>query len=464
MNIKGNLWISAVLLLLVMGSCKKENFFTGSTTLSISADTVWFDTLFTRQAGTKYPISITRIFSIKNKENGTVKVNLSLSGGKNSPFRINADGFAGPNITDLEIPAKDSVFVFVQCSLEANNQTMPALVVDSLIATVNGNSQKTYLAAYGWDAHYYRSVQLNCNETWTDKTKPYVIIENALVAKGCTFTVKEGVTVYNSASSILIVQGTLKIEGTSSEPVNFTGDKPIFAARYLPNQWGGIYFTRGSVNNEIRFARIHNASIAVRVDSLPESGTWNLQLENSSLLYNGQAALAGITAKIRAVNCLFGESGSYSFLGLLGGTYDFKHCTFVGYNSFGPRKDGHFAITNTIRNSNGQILKSAALSCAVVNSIIYGSLKEELFVDNKGWEPFTTNITNNLIRSFDQPFASNTYNKDPLFVKTSDYNFELQAGSPALDAGIMLSPPINTDLLGKPRDSKPDLGAYEKQP
>jgi hypothetical protein len=99
-----------------------------------------------------------------------------------------------------------------------------------------------------------------------------------------------------------------------------------------------------------------------------------------------------------------------------------------------------------------------------VNSIIYGSLKEELFVDNKGWEPFTTNITNNLIRSFDQPFASNTYNKDPLFVKTSDYNFELQAGSPALDAGIMLSPPINTDLLGKPRDSKPDLGAYEKQP
>ena len=464
MKIKGSLWIIVALFLGVLASCKKENFFTGSTKLSISADTVWFDTLFTRQPGTKYPISITRIFSIKNKENGTIKVNLSLAGGANSPFRINADGFAGPNITDLEIPAKDSVFVFVQCSLEANNQTMPALVVDSLIATVNGNSQKTYLAAYGWDAHYFRSVQLNCNETWDDKIKPYVIIENALVAKGCTFTVKEGVTVYNSAGSILIVQGTLKIQGTKDAPVNFTGDKPVFAARYLPNQWGGIYLTRGSVQNEIKYARIHNASIAVRVDSLPESGAWNLQLENSSLLYNGQAALAGITANIRAENCLLGESGSYSFLGLLGGNYDFKHCTFVGYNSFGPRQDGHFAITNTIRNSNGQILKSEPLSCAMVNSIVYGNLKEELFIDNKGWQPFTTNITNNLIRSFDQPFASNTYNKDPLFVKTSEYDFTLQAGSPAIDAGQVLSPPVLLDILGQNRDTKPDLGAFEKQP
>lgn len=454
--------LSIVVIIVSLAACQKEQFYSGKTSLSISADTIWFDTLFTKAPGTKYPISVTKIFSVKNKEKGTVKVNFRLGGGASSPYRINVDGFSGTDIKDVEIPAKDSVFVFVQCALEANNLTMPALVLDSLLTTVNGTEQKTFLAAYGWDAHYYQSLVLPCNEVWADKVKPYVIIDNALVKSGCTFTIKQGVTVYNSARSTLLVQGTLKIEGTVEEPVKFTGDKAGYQARLLPNQWGGIYLMVGSTGNEIKNARIHNAAIGVRVDSLPVSGAYNLRLENTSIMYCGQACLAGITANIEATNCIFAQPGSYTFLGLLGGTYLFRHCTFAGYGSFSTRQDGSFAITNTIRDGNGIILKTAPMSCTVLNSIIYGSKTEEFLIDSKGSAAFAATFTNNIIASKSQPYSGNTYNKDPLFKSTSSADFALGDGSPAIDKGSPLLPSIPEDFNGKLRDINPDLGAIEK--
>lgn len=448
-------------LILLFSSCGKETFFTGSTRLQISSDTVWFDTLFTRSPGTKYPISVTKIFWIKNKENGIVKADFRLAGGAASPYRINVDGFAGTDIKEVEIPAKDSIFVFVQCTLEANNQTQPALVLDSLLTSVNGNRQSVVLAAWGWDAHYYHKAELICGEIWDDKVKPYVIVDFAVVMPGCSFTVKEGVTVYNSARSLLYVQGSLKLRGTADEPVYFTGDKLGFEARTLPNQWGGIYLAVGSTENEISFARIHNAAIGVRVDSLPVFGQNNLVMDHTSILYCGQACLAGITSHIRADNCLFGQAGAYTFLGLLGGNYKFRHCTFAGYATFSARQEGSFALTNTLRDANGVILKTEPMTCEVVNSIIYGSKSEELLMDNGGSAGFTTSISNNLIASKEQHFSNNFYNQSPMFVDPFTADFKLKAGSPAIDKGIILNPAIPDDLAGNPRDNKPDLGAIE---
>lgn len=445
----------------MFASCGKEKFFTGDTTLKISTDTVWFDTLFTKAPGTKYPISVTKIFWVKNNERGTVKVDFRLGGGASSAYRINVDGFAGTDLKGVEIPGRDSIFVFVQCTLEPNNQTMPALVMDSLMSVVNGKEQKTYLAAYGWDAHYFQRAELTCNETWTDKVKPYVIVDYAYVKEGCTFTIKEGVSVYNSARSVLLVQGTLKIEGTETEPVKFTGDKPGFAYRTLPDQWGGIYLAVGSTDNNIRHARIHNASVGIRVDSLPVSGQYNLVLENTSIMYCGQACLAGITAHIDATNCVFAQPGSYTFLGLLGGNYRFRHCTFAGYATFSSRQDGSFALTNTLRDANGIILKTEPMNCTMANSIVYGVRDEELYIDNGGSAAFVTDIKNNLMASMDKPFSGNTYNQDPLFKDVSSADFMLTTNSPAKDAGITLSPPVTIDFKGLLRDAMPDLGAYE---
>ena len=48
----------------------------------------------------------------------------------------------------------------------------------------------------------------------------------------------------------------------------------------------------------------------------------------------------------------------------------------------------------------------------------------------------------------------------PLFQDIVQYNYELDSGSVAIDLG--LSSTVWDDLRGRPRDERPDLGAYEK--
>lgn len=451
-------------------SCKKEKFYEGNTNLRFSADTVSFDTVFTLEPGTNNPISVTQIISIFNKESGTVKANIRLAGGKNSAFRFSVDGFQGPVVNDLEIPAKDSVFLFIQCSLVPNNQTMPMIVMDSLLTTIgNAAPQKTILTAYGWDATYVRRQSLPCGGTWSNKLKPYVIVDGALVPKGCTFTIKEGVTVYNTPRSTLFVEGTLNIEGTASERVKFTGNKPLHAVKYYPSQWVGIQFLPESVNSKIKFADIHNAAIGIRVDSSSNNSNYKLTLENSTVMHCGTACMVGVTGSIKAVNCAFAEGGTFTFYGLLGGDYEFVHCTFANYLSNGvypARKDAQFAITNTLRDDYGRITQTRSLNCTVYNSIIWGNNEEEFYRDDAGSQPFVATIKGSYIRSKQKLYSdislNNTYNVYPKFKKYEQYNYQLDTLSPCKNAGIAIPQPVSDDLLGIPRNGNPDVGAYER--
>ena len=95
--------IAALFLLLCMGGCKPEQFFTSNNTLIYSKDTVWFDTVFTRKTGSTYPISVTKIISIKNPESLPAKANFKLAGGEASQFRVAIDGESGTQINNIEI-------------------------------------------------------------------------------------------------------------------------------------------------------------------------------------------------------------------------------------------------------------------------------------------------------------------------------------------------------------------------
>ncbi|HOZ48744.1 MAG TPA: choice-of-anchor Q domain-containing protein [Candidatus Hydrogenedentes bacterium] len=62
--------------------------------------------------------------------------------------------------------------------------------------------------------------------------------------------------------------------------------------------------------------------------------------------------------------------------------------------------------------------------------------------------------------------ASNNgcFGNDPLFVSPGDpsHDYRLSASSPAIDTGVVLSPNVNADVDGMPRnDGAPDIGAYE---
>lgn len=459
-----------VCLVALFNSCIDESIYSGSTLLKFSKDTVLFDTIFTRQPGSIYPISVTKIISVKNTENAWVKANFNLGGGIKSPYKMNIDGVAGKEIKNLEIGPQDSVFVFIQCALEANNQINPALVLDSLIATVGQTSSKVMLAAYGWDAHYLKDSIIPNNTNWTDTKKPYVIIGNILVLENNTFNISEGVQVYTSAAQPnrftgILIQGNFKVNGSESKRVTFKGDKPVFATKTLPNQWGGIYFFPGAKGN-FKYAEITNAIIGIRADSIGNGANPTVELEQCKIQYCGQACLIGVTSNIKATNCLFADAGSYTFLAFLGGTYAFNHCTFAEYSGYTSRQKGHFAITNTQRNENGVLLNSKPLTTSIYNSIIYGGSFDEVYIDKVPNTAFNVTSESNIIKftntdKFFDP-TINFINKKPKFIDISIGNYALDTLSDAIGKAQVSSPAVTIDINGKQRKSIPDLGAYER--
>src|SRR5574343_1132157 len=144
-------------LILVFSSCRKDDqLLTDPGTLNFSADTVYFDTVFTRLPGTNYPRSVNKRIMVRNPYKEKVIVNVNLMGGTNSPFRFNIDGLTGRRVNGVEILPKDSAWVFVEASLDANNALNPALVRDSIEFETNGNRQYHQLAEYACDDYYFK--------------------------------------------------------------------------------------------------------------------------------------------------------------------------------------------------------------------------------------------------------------------------------------------------------------------
>src|SRR3989338_1538255 len=126
---------SMTILVIGASGCKKPLSFS-SGNLAFSADTLVFDTVFTTIGST------TKKLKIYNKDSKTLNIeSIELEGGANSPFRINVDGLSGINFSNLEIEGKDSLFIFVEVTLDPNNQTNPLVIEDRIRFRTNGQDQ-----------------------------------------------------------------------------------------------------------------------------------------------------------------------------------------------------------------------------------------------------------------------------------------------------------------------------------
>ena len=135
--------------------------------------------------------------------------------------------------------------------------------------------------------------------------------------------------------------------------------------------------------------------------------------------------------------------------------------------------NGTAAITNTTIANNCigrdrpgiNFNPQTGLDLSVTNSILYGNGGGSIHVPN----PDDTHVTYSLLQGGWQ--GTGNLDIDPLFVDGSNGNYQLQAGSPALDAGTNVGAPL-FDLLGRPRprdgnldgSAVTDMGAYEWQP
>ncbi|MCB0696692.1 MAG: hypothetical protein KDC07_04975, partial [Chitinophagaceae bacterium] len=232
------LFLAAVAFMMATG-CRKEKFLDTGGELKFSVDTLMFDTVFTSLGS--FTASV-KIYNPQSQKVNVSNIHLEDKFG-NSPFIINVNGHAG-DAENIEIAAKDSIYVFATVNIDPTSENNPFVVEDNLVATLNGKSYSIPFLAYGQNAYYIVDSTIAGNHTWkTDK--PYVIIHNAAVDTNSILTIPAGCRIYVHADSRLYVLGTLKVKGTKEDSVVFQGDRldrKYFGNEGYPGEWGGIYF------------------------------------------------------------------------------------------------------------------------------------------------------------------------------------------------------------------------------
>lgn len=451
--------------LLSYGCRKNDSLFKSTDAqLSFSLDTVYFDTVFTKLPGSNYPRSVTKNFIIRNPYNENIQTNIDLEAGVNSPYRINIDGVAGNQFTNVVIPAKDSIIGFVEVTLDANNNLNPSIVYDSIRFTTNGNIQHVILAAYGWDAHYFRDSIFQADELWNDNVKPYVIVNSILVPQNIKLNILSGVQIYSSPESFIYVDGTIEAEGDFQNKIVFQGDRLTPSFKETPGQWGGIHILRNSINNKINNCIIKNAILGVRIDSLSNNSNAKLEIKNTLIKNCSLYGILGITASVDLENIAIARCASYGLIAFWGGNYSIKH-TSIGSGYLGGRSQAAMVLNNIARDDNDNFVESYPLSYNVENSIIWGPLEDEMILDIDSSKLINSNFENCMFRTKglvnNLNNNNNIVNSDPLFEDPRNGILKILDNSPAKSKAKQLNPPIINDIDGNSRNQVSSIGAYE---
>jgi hypothetical protein len=477
--------VSLALSTLFLSSCKEDSIFTGNDAMvSFSTDTLTFDTVFVTFGST------TKHFKIFNPYDKSLRLSSVrlLNQATNGNFRINVDGVSG-DATDVIILPKDSIYVFVEVTVDPNAQNLPFVIEDYVEVVVNGNVQTILLQAWGQNAyfHYRETIQ---NANWL-ADKPHVIVGGydtaidafhpGLIVEG-QLNIPPGtdIYIYNNSAIFVDENASIRAQGTASNPIRFEGVRLESFYDGLPGQWLGIFIFRNSTGNIFEHVIIDETSYGINLgvidtcdlttatnNSRPEVELNQVVIRNS---FNN--ALFSFNSVVRAKNCLFYNSVEELVALGLGGDYRFSQCTFFNGGSVAVNHNAPNLLLSNFAEGCGQFVVGALNEATFTNCIIYGSLDEELSINQDSAGTFNFLFDHCLIKT-EEDTAGSQYqtiilNQNPLFESTVSDSFQLMPGSPAIDAGTNSFPggiTINNDLYGgtRPQGSGYDLGAIESQ-
>lgn len=443
--------------------------------LQFSLDTVYFDTVFTTVGTT------TKSFRVYNPHSRFIKIDdIRLAGGANSAFRINVDGKSGRQFYNYEIAPEDSMYVFVEATLNPNQSPDILRIQDSITFSVNGNFQDIDLVAWGQDVHMMRNTVLDYSTTWV-ADKPYLIIDGILVDTLQELVIEEGVKIYMHRDAGIFVKGSLKMNGSLENPITVQGDRlerEFQDDPGYPGQWFGIYFAPGSYSNVIDNALIINGTFGLWADSVVNYDEPVLTVTNTEINRMSYDGILGRGTTIEAVNTVIGDCGNSCVELLYEGSYSFNHCTLANYwpQWASNRKTPALYIANyfAYRDSLGEVITVTRNidKAEFTNSIIYGSRTNEILVSKSEEGELNYTFDKVLARldetvydyNFDPNFIGIIDNEDPLF-DSLRVSYELDTLSPAIDQGrLEYAIGAQLDKKGDFRtaDEAPDLGAFER--
>jgi len=483
MKILQPLLLVALTALLLVGCNYDEEYTTSSNDrLSFSEDTVRFDTVFTAVG------SSTKRFKAFNKASKALRIaSVSLASGGTSGFRVNVDGHWGSQLSDIEVLAEDSIFIFAEVTVDPHDSDSPLLLRDSLqFVLESGVTQQVILEAYGQDVIVLRAETISSDETLSS-ARPYLIYDSLVVAENATLTLPAGTTLCFHSGAYLGVHGAVVANGTTDSPVVFRGDRTdrMFSNLtydQLDAQWGGIILYPESYGNSFTCADIHSGNYGIKA---PLSGcsASKLSMLNSTISNVSGNALEMVYAAADFQNCEISNAGN-NCVDLLGGSYQFIHCTIAQFYPW----DSSYAFALSFANVKGDTiypLHQALFANSVITGRsadqIYGSQADDASADfNAQFVDCLINIalTGKESEQIQQMFAQ-SFNEEPLFSSDSDdamcggknfrtigedyiYDFHLDSLSNARQRGSnnYLSA-LPQDKDGKDRPSSPDAGCYQ---
>ena len=457
-----------VVFCLSFSSCQKDSFITSKNAqLSTSVDSLKYDTVFTSVG------SITKSFEINNPNNQKLLLNkVKLMGGSSSAFKINVNGVASTEVSNIEVAANDSIYVFVTVNINPNNSNLPFIVKDSILIMYNGNNRFVQLEAYGQNAHFLKNRIIKGNVSWTNDM-PYVLLGSLKIDTTASLIIEPGCKIYSHADAPFIVDGTLTINGTKKETVIFNGDRVDTDYKGLPASWPGIYFRGSSKNNILTFAIIKNAYQAVVVEKPSVNANPKLTLHQCIVDNAFDVGLLGVNSSLQADNSLITSCGTnVSFT--YGGNYNLTNCTIAAYsNNYIIHKKPVLVLTNFA--SLGGSSLTADLNGVFRNCIFWGdntTVENEVTVNREGANAFSVLFDHCLYKAKNDPLNSTIIetikNIDPQFdsidVSKQFYNLHItKDGAPGINKGIN-----GTGFVKDLEDNNravglTDIGCYEKQ-
>ena len=469
--------IQILILLLSLGyliSCEDEKYLSSTDVkLKFSVDTVMFDTVFTTIGSTTQHLKIYNPFNQK-----ILISSVKLARGDASNFRLNINGVSANELQNLEIAPMDSLYIFVEVTIDPNGQNLPLVVKDSIEFVTNSNHQDVDLVAWGQDFNLIKNERLKTT-TWT-KEKPYLVYNYAFVDSNATLTIEAGTKVYFHKDAGLYVKGNVIAKGTVENPIIFQSDRLEDAYSDVPDQWNGLLLYSGSKKNEFTNVEIKNANIGLQVGNIENEGYSTVNLSNVKIQNMAYAGIFSMKSDIHADNCLITNCGYYAVALLVGGNYEFYHSTIANYwGGYGSKARStpalqiqNYLIINKDKPAYvGDLVKANFGNCIITGNIADGN---ELLVSSVSQASFNYKFDNCILQVRDTFKTTNPAHYDsvlkgvdPKFVDPyKKYNFELDTLSPAKDiAKLSIAKLFPTDLKGRDRlfDKGPDLGSLERQ-
>ncbi|NPA34959.1 MAG: hypothetical protein GXO48_08545, partial [Chlorobi bacterium] len=313
------------ILVVALAACLKVPDLKPPSLIYFNTDTLWLDTIFTGLSSSTYYLKL-----YNPTKDRIIIPAILLSNSDKSPFRLNVNGKGGRAVRNVIIEPNDSIFIFVEATINPTVENLPFVVYDRLVAIDQKGEElaSVVLAAYGQNAHYYRNIVI-CDMTWTSD-KPHVLLGSVFVDTNCVLTIKEGARIHLDRNSALFIAGTLIVDGSFEKPVVFQQSRLEDFFKDIPGQWQAIVILPVSQNNVIRNAIIKNGVAGLIVDSTgkdaPAVRLYQVHIDNML----GYGILAG-NSYIYGENVIISRAGE-RLIAAFGAKLEFFHATVAGYS------------------------------------------------------------------------------------------------------------------------------------